>query len=867
METIKKYLISVIMNNPVKLLTFLGIVSAISLMFLPALKNDPSPWLLKESHPVRQALEKLRNDYTGSGDSIFILLETDKSIFTKKTLTRIANLTEAIESIDLIQEKDLNDLRQFSEKLKGPSRQKVLSILNGTISTESWEEFDALKESITISGQMTPDNNRFLESIRTKIEPVAKVTSITNTDNVTAIGDELIVGPIIESVPDRSEEMDELIKKVTGNRMFKDVLFTDDHRFTSIIVELAIHDSDSDNQYLIYEAIKTLLEKKITGSEKHYIAGMPVASASMGHTIETDSMRLFPIVLIMVTACLFVSFRMFMGIIVPIVVVLFSLIITLACKVWFNVPINVITSSLPVFILSIGVADGIHFFSEFRDNLLDGATKKVAVEKALTELFNPIVMTSITTATAFWALSVTNIIQLKHFGLYVALGTLIAMIFSLVFIPALLQVLPEIKTSQKDISRPGIDRYLNKILDSISITAIKNPYIILMITLIIISVSAYGASKVIVDNNNVEYQLDDSPIVISSKKINDSVAGSVVLNVLIEEKGSSNEVFKDPIILKSIDTLSEYIRSKSIVGKVTGLPELIKRINFVMHQENLDYDRLPVTVETASDGTVISGKELLSQYLLLYENSGGDILTDMVHSDYNSINLLVVVKNNSSRELGKLIDDIRIYAKQLLPETLSVEFSGSGNLMVEATREIVAGQIVSLSISFVLICIILMYTFRSIYTGLIGMFPLIITILFNFGLMGFFKIPLDIGTAVISSIVIGIGVDYSIHYLKRMKDAMERDYSFEKSIIYTVRHSGKAIFANAFTVGIGFIALTFSKMTPLITMGWMITVTMFVSALSTLVLLPAVLSLFEQRCADKAPISNFSSSETIFNEY
>ncbi len=113
--------------------------------------------------------------------------------------------------------------------------------------------------------------------------------------------------------------------------------------------------------------------------------------------------------------------------------------------------------------------------------------------------------------------------------------------------------------------------------------------------------------------------------------------------------------------------------------------------------------------------------------------------------------------------------------------------------------------------------------------------------------MGFTNIPLDIGTAVVAIIVIGIGVNYSIHYLSRLETNLKQGTSFEESIMVTVRYSGKAIVFNAFVVGIGFTAMLFSMMAPLVTMGWMITMTMFISALGTIVLLPAWLILLNKQ--------------------
>ena len=159
---------------------------------------------------------------------------------------------------------------------------------------------------------------------------------------------------------------------------------------------------------------------------------------------------------------------------------------------------------------------------------------------------------------------------------------------------------------------------------------------------------------------------------------------------------------------------------------------------------------------------------------------------------------------------------------------------------VATSTEVVSSQILSLSGSLLAVFLMLVLIFRSVYRGVLGMIPLAFTVLFNFGVMGFFGVHLDIGTALVSSIVIGIGVDYSIHYLSRMFSEIAQGTELLDAIAKTVKRSGKAITANAVTVGFGFLALSVSEFLPLVTLSWMIWLTLNISALATMILLPAL---------------------------
>jgi len=243
----------------------------------------------------------------------------------------------------------------------------------------------------------------------------------------------------------------------------------------------------------------------------------------------------------------------------------------------------------------------------------------------------------------------------------------------------------------------------------------------------------------------------------------------------------------------------------------------------------------------------VAGRDLIAQYLLLYENSGGDALTDVVDFEYQEVNVTLILRTNSSYEVGGLMDEIRRYERKHFPPNLHLRFAGVSEINTTTSREIVIGQVLSLGLSLVLVLGLLMTIFRSVRKGILGVMPLIFSMGSVFGLLGLLRLPLDVGSAVISSIAIGVGVDYSIHYLSRLQLVVNQGLSATEAMLETVRHSGKAIASNAAVVGIGFLALLFSGFVPTITIGWMISLTMLISCLSTLVLIPALLNVLKPR--------------------
>ena len=851
---IHKIVQKVAIGYPKTILLLFSLLTLGAVFSIPNLTKDTTPWLLPIEHPSRVAYEEFKASYTSSRDGIFILLAAKDDIFNPESLERVQLLTSAFEEVQLISAQDLEFLKDLADRLPPTEAETLKNLASGDITDmDSWEALITFKEMLSQTEYWDTKTAKFFDKLSLKYSPIIDVTSLSNTDNILSSDEGLDINSIFEDIPETPQELATIKEQVISNHLFDRILVINGGKSTAIIIESAIPDSETAIRYQLLQRVRNILEKEIPGPEKHYLAGMPVFSSTISKTMEADSARLFPIVFIIVIVSLLVTFRGIKGIIIPMLVVILTLLCALGLQALMGIPTNIVSTALPVFILSIGVADGIHIFSEYRDHILNGLGKVEAVIQTIKELTSPVVMTSITTAAAFLALSFTEIIQIKHFGWFVAIGTIIAMFFSLFFIPALLLVLPE-KKGKKSIKPSNIDLVIDRLLISVSLKALKKPITIISVFATLAVIAIVGATKVKVENNIIDYFNNESELVVSTNKINSEAAGSTSLNIIIEPSGSEPEPLKNPENLKPIVNLAAYLEKHELVGKVLGLTTLLERINLVIHQNNPAYDSLP----SAEPGSNFNGKDVIAQYLLLYENGGGDVLSDYVYSDYTQMNLQAMIRTNSSAELSRLKSDIDQWAIKNFPSNLKYRFSGSASVMTDTTNEIVNGQTNSFSISLVLTLLLLIITFRSLKTGIIGIIPLMSTVLMNFGIMGFLGVPLDIGSAIISSIVIGVGVDYAIHYINRFQVNIQNGLSFTESISNTVKFSGKAIAANAITVAAGFIALLFSELSPLFTMGWMIILTMLVSAISTIILLPVLIHIFENK---KIKVTNQQSSK------
>jgi len=322
----------------------------------------------------------------------------------------------------------------------------------------------------------------------------------------------------------------------------------------------------------------------------------------------------------------------------------------------------------------------------------------------------------------------------------------------------------------------------------------------------------------------------DSDIVQTDKFINEHFGGTSTLNLILDAEGKK-DVFKEPEVLKLVDKMQKDVDSElQVVGNTFSLTDYINRMNKVMNADDEAYNTIP------------DSKNMIAQYLLLYEMSGDpENLNKVVDYDYEKLNVTFQLKSDNSKAINSALDVIHTYEDDFKKLGITMNYAGSGYKGLVFTDLILEGQIMSLILSLIIIVVLLSVMFRNIGIGLIGSVPIIITALISFGIMGFLGIPLNTTTALLSSIAIGIGIDYAVHFLEQYRhNAAQTDdklFAAQK----TMAHSGKAIIYNAIVVIAGFLVLLFSVFPPNRELGALVSLNMFTSFVGTLTIMLVLL--------------------------
>ena len=701
---------------------------------------------------------------------------------------------------------------------------------------ESWFDINdgiiiAIENKNGIYNTETLDTLKQLTKRFQKFDVIDKddVTSLYNADNIIGTEDGMDVKRFFKSVPQSEEKLSALKESVRKNEMIFGRLVSDNEQVTIIIAEIG----DDVFTPEFYDEILASAKLSETEDIKIYVAGRPIVEGEMALLGPADMKKMVPIVIIVILIVLFLTLRSVKGTFITLGVVFLSTIWTFGLMASVGIPIYAVSTMIPVMLIAIGVADGIHLYSHLH-TFVDHhptATKSEATKDMIKHLWKPVAMTSITTAVGFISLLTSEVYPIKYFGIFTAFGVLMAMVFSLVFLPAGIMIfgLPKAKAIKHDEDKKGHSH--SKLANSFAASVIKHKYVSLIGTALIIIVSIIGMQKLWINSSFLDKFEKDSDIVLTDKFINENFGGTSSLNLILDSDGKK-DLFKEPVVLQLVDKMQKDVDTQlQVVGNTFSLADYINRMNKVMNADKEEFNTIP------------DSKNMIAQYLLLYEMSGDpENLNAVVDYDYEKLNVTFQLKKDDSKSINSALDIIHSYESEFKDLGISMNYAGSGYKGLVFADLILQGQIKSLILSLLIIIALLSFMFKNIKIGLISAVPIILTAAISFGIMGFLNIPLSTTTALLSSIAIGIGIDYAVHFLEQYRtNAVNSDDKIKVAQL-TMAHSGKAIIFNAIVVIAGFLVLLFSVFPPNRELGALVSLNMFTSFVGTLTIMLVLLN-------------------------
>ncbi|MBM7623570.1 efflux RND transporter permease subunit [Sporohalobacter salinus] len=650
-----------------------------------------------------------------------------------------------------------------------------------------------------------------------KIDGVNKARSITNIEEIRGQGFTVEVGEFIKELPANKKEAEKLSKQILTKDRYLGTLVSEDLKAATIIAQLS---PDSDQQYVVSKVKDIRNDVKLT--EESYLTGNPVLTKTMADNMKSDILKLFPFVSVVVMTILFTSFRSIRGILLPIIVVLLSVVWTIGFVAWLEKTLSIVSTVLPVLLVSVGSAYAIHFLARFYEDQLDGASKFEAITRSILKVGIAIIMAGITTIAGFSSLGLSELTIIKDFGLFTAFGVLVALLMSITFLPAVLKLMKKPKHFQAAEKRPMLDGIF-----TVLFKIVKNYNgIVIVIAIVVSLLSLWVAPKIQPETNYITFFQQGSEIRQANKLVNSKFGGSDSLEIIIDTQQANG--IEDPKFLQKVDQLQTKLEKVDLLSNTMSVVDLLEEENKALNHGQEEYKRLP--------------KRGIAQYLLLLSSDDDDILSDYIDFDHREVRIRIMTANAGSEKTENMLAKVRkLVNNQFDGDKYQVTITGIPVLRNNLTDMIVSSQIRSLIASIFFAFIITSILLKSPLRGFVCSFPIAVTVLLNFGLMGWTSIPLNVATSMIASIAVGVGVDYSIHCYTRYQEEREEGAGLMGSLQVAIETIGRANYFNATAVTAGFLVLLFSSFPPLKTFGLLTSITMVVSFLGAMILLPSLI--------------------------
>ena len=779
-----------IYDNPIKVILVVFALLAFPLSHVPQIKMDTSTeGFMHDDDPVLLEYNAFRAQF-GRDERVVIALKSD-NIFTLKFLNTLKNLHEELEN-----------------------------------------------------------NVPFLDDIN----------SLYNVRNTRGEGDKLITDDLMEQFPTTKEEVAIIKQQAMASHFYKDLFISRDGKMTTIIIETDAYSHEGQVEVSDIDAFDEGFGDEVGGEEKErafltdkenaelinkvlsivdkykakdleiYIAGSPFVNHGLKSQMQADMQKFMRITFLIIIVFLFVMFRRASAVFYPLLVIILSLLATVGTMAWSGTAFKLPTQIVPSLLMAVSIGATVHILSIFFDKFNTTGDKKEAITYTLKHSGLAIAMTSVTTAIGVGSFAGSEVAPISDLGTYASFGVMISLFLTLTLLPALLSIT---KMKQKVKTQAG---KLDNIMKKLAVIPVRYYKSIIVVSAVLVVVALTAATQVGLSHNPLKWFQPDSYERVSTEVIDESLNGSVTIELIIDTKTENG--WNDPIRLNKLNVLSasmeEYVDSYTHIGKVISLATIIKETNRALHENKEEFYTIP------------DNANLVSQELLLFENSGSDDLEDVVDSQFSKARISIKLPWTDAVKAVEVLDYVKREASKTFPND-TVITTGMVPLLINTFSHAISSSVRSYMIAAIAITFMMMLILGSVRIGLLSMIPNLAPIILGLLLMYSANIPLDMFTLLIGSIAIGLAVDDTIHFMHNFKRYYLESGDAAKAIEQTFYTTGKAMLITTIVLSLGFYAYMFANMISVQNFGLLTGSVIVLALLSDLLLAPALMMVVAKR--------------------
>ena len=658
---------------------------------------------------------------------------------------------------------------------------------------------------------------------------VEEVMSISNLDKIESVDGFMEVSPLQKNREISLDELKSIKKYIQENPKINSQFFDKNYYFSNIIIRPIVN---VNNNKLVNSLIPII--QPFNNKIKIQYSGQPFLTGYVPELIQSDVASLIKFGILIMIVILLANLKSIKAVVMVLSVIILSLVAMLGFMGWMTKLTNsqffyftIVNSSMPIILLTIANSDSVHVITKFFKEFRTKKNKTIAIQNTISQLNLPIFLTSITTTIAFLTLIFSPINPLIGYGITISFGIIWAWILSTNFLPALISLFNWNPNSNSIKNKSFIEKFV----DWLNIKIQKSPKSILIGSVLVTMIAGFFTLFVKVDVDFKGFFDKGTTIRDGIDFMDEKMGGYLNMVIKIEDN------LKSPTTLNNIDKIQDRLEQNKEINVSFSIADIIKQ----MHKSVMDNDpKFEIIPET---------QDKINNLFTIYSLSGDDNdFSSISNEDYSTGLINVRLKSVSTENANKIVENT---SKNLSNYFNKDSYKITGILVIirDMANLLITSSFINIISAILFIFVISWYFFKSFFWGLISIIPLSFAVLLNYGIMGMLDIKLSHVTAILSSIIIGVGVDFAIHFIAQFREQSKQknNSNITKGVINDV---GYPIFLDAAS-NMAFAALILSAFAPVKYIGILMFFAMISCSLSTILILGSISKIYNNQLKNK----------------
>jgi predicted RND superfamily exporter protein len=714
---------------------------------------------------------------------------------------------------------------------------------------EFGEDANIVALGIKDSSLYTPQNFRRFKYLSDELKLIDGVIQVVSIPLFKALVKDVqnkrfVAEPIFTDVPDDQKALDSLLQKAKDQKFFSDQIINLENGATFVLISINKDLLNTKNRDRVIGDIEMVAEgfAEATNIDVKYV-GLPYIRTEVNGNVKQE-LLLFLFLSVMVTALILLFFfRSWDAVVFPLIIIVVIVIWSLGTLGLLGYEITILTGLLPPVIVVIGIPNSVYLLNRYHQQINKHGNKIFALSHVIRKIGIVALITNATTAVGFFVLLFTYIKDLQEFGLVAGINVMATFVVSIILIPAVFSYLP--KPNGKQLKHLKF-KALDYVLTSLDLLVHRHRYRVFVFTGVIVAVAFLGVLRL----KAVTFIVDDVPEGSKVKRdlafFEENFSGIMPLEIVIDA-GKKRGILR-PSFLDKVNELEQFLDEQEVISKPVSILSMLKASRQAFYNNNPAYYSMPSRAD----------RNFILRYLTGDDNES-DVLNAFVNEAQSKMRISLKVADIGSIRLDSLIDNV-VNAKidSLFASTdIQAKATGTTLLFVKGNKFLVKNLRRSLILAFVVVAIIMGILFKNPKMIAISLIPNLIPLIMIAGLMGYFEVALRPSTVLIFSVVFGISVDDSIHFLaKYRQELFANNFFVPLAISKSIRETGASMIYTSVILFAGFIIFSWSEFVSTTMLGVLTSTTLLIAMFANLIVLPALLMVFDdgKRKVDSHPL-------------